>query len=63
MKNKTLNLPAKTWQRLQQAKEFFVDLEVQAHEHHRLFLNKLMEYERQSYLKYEPHERKFTHSK
>jgi len=73
MKKKTLNLkkgdtpvracealviePAKSWQRLQQAKEFFIDLEVQAHEHHQLFLNKLMEYERQSYLKYEPYER------
>src|SRR5215471_5353534 len=73
MKDKTLDLkkgdtpvrasealviePAKSWQRLQQAKEFFVDLEVQAHEHHQLFLNQLMEYERQSYLKYEPYER------
>jgi transposase-like protein len=73
MKNKPLNLkkgdtpvracealviePAKSWQRLQQAKEFFTDLEVQAHEHHQLFLNKLMEYERQTYLKYEPYQR------
>src|ERR1700757_3110398 len=73
MKKKTLNLkkgdtpvrasealviePAKSCQRLQQAKDVFVDLEVQAHEHHQLFLNKLMEYERQSYLKYEPYER------
>jgi transposase-like protein len=73
MKNKTLNLkkgdtpmrasealviePAKSWQRLQQAKEFFVDLEAQAHEQHQLFLNKLMEYERQNYLKYEPYQR------
>lgn len=73
MKNKTLNLkkgdtpvrasealviePAKSWKRLQQAKEFFVDLEAQAQEQHQQFLNKLMEYERQSYLKYEPYQR------
>ena len=49
--------PAKSWQRLQQAKEFFADLEAQAQEQHQLFLNKLMEHERQSYLKYEPYER------
>lgn len=73
MKNKTLDLkkgdtpvrasealviePAKSWQRLQQAKEFFVDLEAQAQEHHQLFLNKLMAYERQTYLRYEPYQR------
>jgi len=73
MKNKTLNLkkgdtpvrasealviePAKSWQRLQQAKEFFVDLEVQAQEQHQQFLNKLMEYERREYLRYEPYQR------
>jgi len=73
MKNKTLNLkkgdtpvrasealviePAKSWQRLQQAKEFFEDLEAQAQQQHQQFLNKLMEYERQSYLRCEPYER------
>ena len=73
MKNKTLDLkkgdtpvrasqalviePARSWQRLQQAKEFFVDLEAQAQEHHRQFLEKLMEYERQSYLRCEPYQR------
>jgi putative transposase len=73
MKKKTLNLkkgdtpvrasealviePARSWQRLQQAKEFFVDLEVQAQEQHQEFLNKLMEYERQSYLQCEPYQR------
>jgi hypothetical protein len=59
--NKTLNLkkgdtpvrasqafvlePAKSWQRLQQAKDFFGDIEVQAQEQHQQFLNQLMEYE------------------
>src|ERR1041385_3912762 len=73
MKNKTLDLkkgdtpvrasealviePAKSWRRLQQAKEFFVDLEAQAQEHHQEFLNKLMEYERQNYLHCEPYQR------
>ena len=73
MKTKTLNLkkgdtpvrasealviePAKSWQRLQQAKEFFEDLEAQAQEEHQQFLNKLMEYERQTYLRYQPYER------
>ena len=53
MKNKTLDLkkgdtpvrasealviePAKSWQRLQQAKDLFVDIEVQAQEHHQPF--------------------------
>jgi putative transposase len=73
MKNKTLNLekgdtpvrasealviePAKSWQRLQQAKDLFEDIEVQAQEHHQQFLNKLMEYERREYLRYEPYQR------
>jgi len=73
MKKKTLNLkkgdtpvrasealviePARSWQRLQQAKELFVDLEIQANEHHQLFLNKMMEYERRTYLRYQPYER------
>jgi putative transposase len=73
MKNKTLNLkkgdtpvrasealviePAKSWERLQQAKDLFVDIEVQAQEHHQQFLNKLMEYERREYLRYEPYQR------
>src|SRR5437868_14596594 len=49
--------PAKSWQRLQQAKEFFVDLEAQAQEQHEQFLNQLMEYERREYLRYEPYQR------
>ena len=69
MKNKTLNLkkgdtpvrasealviePAKSWQRLQQAKDLFEDIELQAQEQHQQFLNKLMEYERREYLRYE----------
>ena len=73
MKNKTLNLkkgdtpvrasealviePAKSWQRLQQAKDFFEDIELQAQERHQQFLNKLMEYERREYLRYEPYQR------
>jgi transposase-like protein len=73
MKNKPLNLkkgdtpvrasealviePAKSWQRLQQAKDLFEDIEVQAQEHHQQFLNKLMEYERREYLRYEPYQR------
>ena len=60
MKNKTLNLkkgdtpvrasealviePAKSWQRLQQAPEFFVDLDEQVQQQHQQFLTKLMEY-------------------
>jgi len=56
MKNQPLNLkkgdtpvrasealviePAKSWKRLQHAKEFFVDLEAQAQEHHQQFLNR-----------------------
>jgi transposase-like protein len=73
MKNKTLDLkkgdtpvrasealviePAKSWERLQQAKDLFVDIEVQAQEHHQQFLNQLMEYERREYLRYEPYQR------
>src|SRR6185295_11218409 len=37
--------------------EFFADLNDQAQEQHQQFLNKLMEYERQNYLKCEPYER------
>jgi transposase-like protein len=73
MKNKTSNLkkgdtpvrasealviePAKSWQRLQEAKDLFADLATQEHEQYQLFLNKLMEYERRTYLKYEPYQR------
>src|SRR5580765_1127103 len=73
MKNKTLDLkkgdtpvrasealviePAKSWRRLQQAKDLFEDIEVQAQEHHQRFLNMLMEYERREYLRYEPYQR------
>lgn len=73
MKNKTLDLkkgdtpvrasealviePAKSWQRLQQAKDLFEDIELQAQEHHQRFLNLLMEYERREYLRYEPYQR------
>jgi transposase-like protein len=49
--------PAKSWQRLQHSPEFFADLNDQAQEQHQQFLNKLMEYERQNYLKCEPYER------
>jgi len=73
MKNKTLDLkkgdtpvrasealviePAKSWQRLQQAKDLFEDIEVQAQEQRQQFLNLLMEYERREYLRYEPYQR------
>lgn len=73
MKNKTLDLkkgdtpvrasealviePAKSWQRLQQAKDLFEDIEVQAQEHHQRFLNLMMEHERREYLRYEPYQR------
>ncbi len=73
MKTKTLNLkkgdtpvrasealviePAKSWQRLQQVKDWFVDLEVQLQEQRQAFLNQLMEYERQRYLNCERYER------
>jgi len=49
--------PAKSWQRLQQAKEFFVDLEAQIKEQRQQFLDTLMEYERQCFLRCEPYER------
>ena len=73
MKKQTLNLkkgdtpvracealviePAKSWQRLQQAKDLFEDLEAQRQEQYQLFLNRLMEHERQTYLKHAPYER------
>jgi transposase-like protein len=73
MKNQTLNLkkgdtpvracealviePAKSWQRLQEAKDLFEDLEAQRQEQYQLFLNRLMEHERQLYLKHQPYER------
>jgi transposase-like protein len=50
--------PAKSWQRLQQAKEFFFDdLEAQMKENHRQFLEELMRYERQRFLNVEAYER------
>ncbi len=73
MKNKTLDLkkgdtpvrasealviePAKSWQRLQQAKDLFEDLEAQRQEQYELFLNRLMESERQTYLQHAPYQR------
>ena len=45
--------PAQSWARLQQLKnsEWFIhDLEAQLKEHHRLFLEELMRYERQQHL-------------
>ena len=72
MKNKTLDLkkgdtpvrasealviePAKSWQRLQQAKDLFEEIEIQAQEHRQRFLNLMMEYERREYLRYEPYQ-------
>jgi hypothetical protein len=52
--------PAPSWARLQEAKnsEWFVnDLEEQIKEHHRLFLEELMRYERQQHLGAAPYER------
>jgi len=50
--------PAKSWQRLQQANEFFVqDLDQQLKEHHRQFLEALMCYERQCFLNAQPYQR------
>ena len=50
--------PAQSWQRLQQANEFFFeDLEQQMKEHHRQFLEALMGYERQCFLNAQPYER------
>src|ERR1044072_8319877 len=50
--------PAKSWQRLQSAKEFFFeDLEAQLKENHRQFLEELMRYERQRFLNVEAYQR------
>jgi transposase-like protein len=50
--------PARSWQRLQQAKEFFFeDLDQQIKEHHRQFLESLMDYERQCFLNAAPYQR------
>jgi putative transposase len=50
--------PAASWQRLQQAKEFFLeDLEEQMKENHQLFLEKLMLYERQQFINAHPYQR------
>jgi hypothetical protein len=52
--------PAQSWARLQQIKtsEWFIhDLEEQLKEHHRLFLEELMRYERQEHLGAGPYER------
>lgn len=50
--------PAASWRRLQQSSEFFFeDLEAQMKEHHREFLEALMGYERQCFLKAHPYER------
>jgi len=50
--------PARSWQRLQHAREFFFeDLEAQIREHHRQFLESLMGYERQCFLNAHPFER------
>lgn len=49
---------ARSWQRLQHAKEFFLeDLEAQFKDHHRQFLEQLMCYERQCFLNVQPWER------
>ena len=50
--------PAASWQRLQQAKEFFFDdLEEQMKENHRRFLEELMLYERQQFINAHPYQR------
>ena len=52
--------PAQSWARLQELKnsEWFIhDLEEQLKEHHRLFLEELMRYERQQHLGVAPYER------
>jgi transposase-like protein len=50
--------PAKSWHRLQSAKEFFLeDLDAQMKENHRRFLEELMRYERQCFLNAQPYER------
>jgi len=74
MKSETLNLmkgdtpvrtnsvlviePAASWQRLQQAKEFFLeDLDEQMKENHQRFLEQLMLYEREQFLNAHPYQR------
>lgn len=50
--------PAKSWQRLQQAKEFFFDgLDELMQENHQRFLEALMGYERQCFLQAHPYQR------
>ena len=50
--------PAKSWQRLQQAKEFFfADLDELSKENHRRFLDLLMLEERQQFLQAHPYQR------
>jgi hypothetical protein len=50
--------PKKSWQRLQQAKEFFfADLDEQMKENHRRFLDLLMLEERQCFLQAHPYQR------
>jgi putative transposase len=50
--------PAASWQRLQQANEFFFqDLDAQMKEHHRQFLEALMGCERQCFLNAHPYQR------
>jgi transposase-like protein len=50
--------PAASWQRLQQANEFFFeDLDEQMKSNHRQFLDALMGYERQCFLNAQPYER------
>jgi len=50
--------PAKSWQRLQRAKEFFfADLDELSKEHHRRFLDLLMLEERQQFLQAHPYQR------
>jgi len=50
--------PAKSWQRLQRAKEFFfADLDEMTKEHHRRFLDLLMLEERQRFLQAHPYQR------
>src|ERR1700676_869756 len=50
--------PAASWQRLQHAKEFFLeDLEEQMKENHQLFLEKIMLYERQQFINAHPYQR------
>lgn len=57
--NETLVIePARSWQRLQQASEFFFqDLEERMKEHHRQFLEAMMIHERQCFLNAQPYQR------